>query len=158
MNFFKIIIFALLLTSFSAFSQDYGRFGGVNRDIGGRDYSSKQKAPSTEEIEQMRLERVEKFTSKLKTDLILDELQVIAIKNELISNSKNIDIVLKKEDSEEAKSKEASALLQKTETIINSYLSKVQKEKYKVLIAEMTSKKKDKKEKKNQKNVTTTTE
>lgn len=158
MNFLKIITFALLLSSFSVFSQDYDRFGGVNRDIGSRDYSTKQKAPSTEEIEQMRMERVEKFTSKLKTDLTLDELQVIAIKNELISNSKNIDIVLKKEDSEEAKSKEVSALLQKTETIINSYLNKVQKEKYKVLIAEMTSKKKDKKEKKNQKNVTTTAE
>lgn len=147
MNIFKIAFFGLLLTSATAFSQynDYNRNGGVNHDVG-RDYPSSRK-PSAEETEKAKAEQIDKIMSKLKISLTLDELQTIAIKNEITSNSKNIDIVIKKEDSEEDKSKEIKALMERTEVIINSYLNKEQKEKYKALIEESKSGKKDKRSK-----------
>ena len=94
---------------------------------------------------------MDKIIAKLKTELTLDELQVIAIRNEITSNSKNIDIVIKKETSEEEKGKEVKALMEKTEVVINSYLNKDQKEKYKAFIEESKSGKKDKKSKKDTK-------
>lgn len=148
MKTFKILIFFLLLCSFNGFSQ--GNFRGnnsmVNRDIG-RTNSSPSK-PSAEEIEKVRTERVEKFVMELKGDLTLDELQVIAIRNEITSNSKNMDIVLKKENSEEEKAKEIKALMEKSEATINSYLNKDQKEKYLLHKESSKNKKKDKKGKK----------
>ena len=78
----------------------------------------------------------------------MDELQAIAIKNEILTNSKNIDIVMKKEDSNEVKEKEVKALMDKTEVVINSYLNKEQKEKYLIFKANKKEKKKDKKSKK----------
>ena len=151
MNIFKIAFFGLLLTSANAFSQynDYNRNSGINHDVG-RDYPSSRK-PSAEESEKARAEQIDKIMSKLKIALTLDELQTIAIKNEITSNSKNIDIVMKKEDSEEDKSKEIKALIDRTEVIINSYLNKEQKEKYKAFVEESKNGKKDKKTKKKEK-------
>ncbi len=153
MKAFKIFFFLFLLSSAKGFSQyNNGGYGygqknyGVNRDIG-RIYRDPQKA-TPEEIEKNRVERIDKFMAKLKADLSLDELQFIAIRNEVLSNSKNIDIVLKKETSEEEKSKEVKAMMEKSEATINSYLNKEQKEKYKVFVEELTSGKKDKKKKK----------
>jgi hypothetical protein len=144
----KLFIIFLLFTSFSIFSQNNygGRNSGVNRDIG-RSYSGPSK-PSAEEIEKVRAERIEKYVMKLKSDLTLDELQVIAIRNEITSNSKNIDIVLKKENSEEEKSNEVKAMMEKSDATINSYLNKDQKEKYLLLKNAMKDKKKGKKSKK----------
>ena len=151
MNTFKIPFFVLLFTSATAFSQynDYNnnnRYGGVDRDIG-RDYSSQQK-PSALDTEKAKAGQIDRIIANLKVELTLDELQVIAIKNEIASSVKNIDIVAKKETSDEDKSKEIKALTDRTEIVINSYLNKDQKEKYKTLIAESKRSKKDKKGKK----------
>ena len=154
MNILKIAFFGLLLTSATAFSQyndyyNYSRFGGVNRDVG-RDYSAPSK-PTPAETEKAKAEQIDKIIAHLKVELTLDELQVIAIKNEITSSVKNIDIVAKKETSNEDKSKEIKALTDRTEVIINSYLNNDQKEKYKALIEESRNGKKDKKGKKKDK-------
>ena len=151
MNTYKIFFFGLLFSACGAFSQNFNRQNnnGLNRDVG-RDYPSQTK-PSQQDIEKSRAEQLDKIIAKLKTVLTLDELQVIAIRNEITSNSKNIDIVIKKETSEEEKGKEVKALMEKTEVVINSYLNKDQKEKYKAFIEESKSGKKDKKSKKDTK-------
>lgn len=152
MNTFKIAFFVFLLTSASAFSQynNYNRYGGgANRNFN-RDYSS-PKAPTTEEIERAKANQIDQIMIKLKSSLTLDDLQFIAIKNEITSNSKNIDIVMKKEDSEEDKSKEIKALRDRTDLVINSYLNKAQKEKYIALKEESKNGKKNKEDKKEHK-------
>lgn len=151
MNIFKIAFFCLLLTSASVFSQsnDYynNRYGrDNNRDLG-QNHSTPTK-PSSEEIEKAKAKQVDKIIANLKVELTLDELQAIAIKNEIASSIKNIDIVIKKEITDEEKSKEIKALTDRTEITINSFLNAAQKEKYKALIAENNSGKKDKKNKK----------
>lgn len=112
-----------------------------------RNYSNPAK-PSVEETEKAKADQVDKIVAYLKTELTLDELQVIAIKNEIASNIKNINIVAKKETSDEDKAKEIKALSERTDMVINSYLNAVQKEKYKALIEERRIGKKDKKGKK----------
>lgn len=156
MNTFKMALFGLLLTSVTAFSQyndyyNYNRLGRSNRDIP-RDYSSNSSQPSAEQVEKYKTKKIDLIIANLKTELTLDELQVIAIRNEITSSMKNIDIVNKKEISGEEKSKEIKALTDRTESTINSYLNAAQKEKYKALIAESKSGKKDKKDKKNRGN------
>jgi hypothetical protein len=55
---------------------------------------------------------------------------------------------MKKENSEEEKSKQIKAMMDRTDVTINSYLNKDQKEKYKILTEKMKSGKKIKKGKK----------
>ena len=151
MNIFRILLFGLLFTSLCAFSQvnDYTRYGGVDRDIAGA--NSKPKKLTAEEIDQIRNENVDKYMSKLKAELNLDELQLIVIKNEILSNSRNVDIIMKKDGTQEDKNNEVKALFEKTQVTINSYLNKEQKEKYQLFIANVKTKKKDKKDKKEDK-------
>lgn len=139
----KSLLF-LLLASYGASSQNYY---GVNRDLID---NSTPKKPTTEEINKDRNEFIDSYLVKLKAAVNLDELQAIAIKNEIVTNSKNIDIVMKKEDSNEVKEKEVKALMDKTEVVINSYLNKEQKEKYLIF---KTYKKENRKEKKSKKEV-----
>lgn len=150
MNTLKIVFFGLLLTSLSAFSQyNNNGYGGANRNVG-RNYSSPSK-PSPEDIEKAKANQLDKMIAYLKTGLTLDELQTIAIKNELASSVKNIEIISKKETSEDDKSKEIKAVTDRTQITINSYLNPEQKEKYKALMLESKSGKKDKKNKKKDK-------
>lgn len=156
MKTFKLLFLGLLLTSFGAFAQYgnsmynnmYNKNYGVNRNIG-RNYSEPKKA-TPEEIEKNRELQLDKLMEKLKEELTLDDLQVIAIRNEVSNNSKNIDIVVKKETSEDEKSKEINSMMERTNKNINSYLNPVQKDKYKAFI-ENGQKKKEKKGKKENK-------
>jgi hypothetical protein len=155
MKIFKLLLFTFLLSSFTAFSQYYNNNGynryGLDRSIAGSDYSDRKDKPTPEEIEKMRSEQIDKYMLKLKDELTLDDLQFIAIKNEMISNSKNIDIVLKKENSQEEKTTEVKALMEKMNIRVKSYLNKVQKEKYDIFQEEMKNNKRDKKDKKSKK-------
>ena len=152
MKTFKILFFCLLLTSSGAFAQYgndyYTKTYGVNRNIG-RTYTSQK--PSPEEIEKNKKAQLDKFMEKLKNELTLDELQMIAIRNEVEKNNKNIDIVIKKEISDDDKSKEITSMMERTDKLVNSYLNTAQKEKYKVLVEESKKKKGDKKDKKGKK-------
>ncbi|MGC4041696.1 MAG: hypothetical protein QM710_13150 [Flavobacterium sp.] len=146
MNILKVFICSLLLASTVSFGQSaYGR--GLNNGYNNYNQNHQPKAPTAEEIEEHRNESIDNYMAKLKADLNLDDLQFIAIKNEIVNNNKSIDIVMKKETDQEAKSKEIKALSEKAESNIMSYLNKDQKEKFQVFKANMY-KKKDKKDKK----------
>ena len=134
MKFTLFISFLLVMTVFSSNAQFAPQSGNSNRYNLQNNYQTPQSKPTAEELEKKRNEQIEKYTNKLKTELNLDELQYIAIKNEIISNNKTIEIILKKEKSEEDKAKEIDYLITKLRTDINQYLNKEQKEKYKILL------------------------
>lgn len=125
---------------------------GLNRNIGG--FNSSPVKSSPEDIEKNKMQQIDKFMAKLEKELSLDALQTIAIKNEVVSNGKNIDNIIKAEISDEQRSKELENSLDKSEIIIKSYLNKAQKVKYdlmkeeaKVRTNETKKKKKTKQEK-----------
>jgi len=151
MKTYKILISILLLSSISAFSQYGNYYGnrnyGLNRDLN-QGYTGKPSGPTAEDIEKNRIEQIDRYMSLLKDELKLDDLQFIAIKNEVMANSKNVNIVMKKENSDEDKGKEIKALMEQTEARINTYLSSEQKEKFKNFNATLKDKLKEKKDKK----------
>ena len=106
--------------------------------------------PSAADIEKNRKERVDKMMEKLKADLTLDELQFIAIKNDMLTSFKAMDIVMKSENSDEDKSNEVKAIQEKTEKSVLSYLNATQKEKY-LKIKEDRAAGKEKKKKRKEK-------
>ncbi len=111
--------------------------GGSGMRGGGmqNNYGNTPKGP-TVLTEKEKAEKIDKIMEKLKTQLNLDELQVFAIRNEVVANSKSIEAIAKSDSSNEDKTKEAEAVHEKTDRIINTYLNKDQKEKYKALIEE----------------------
>jgi hypothetical protein len=136
MKTFKILFICLFLSNLSAVAQ----FGNINGNrMGGVDrsnqipQSNEPKEPTPEEITSARNMRVDNIMKQMKEDLTLDELQCIAIRNELIANSKSIEILIKSEISEEDKTKQFESIQEKTEKIINSYMNSSQKEKYKII-------------------------
>ena len=146
----KLIFFTILLYSITASAQ----YGYNPNGITGRlrnNYPQTQSSPtkpSTEDIENEKNKKVDQIMAKLKEELSLDELQFIAIKNEITSSTKNIEIVLKKENSEEDKSNDIKAIKEQTDKNINSYLNAGQKEKYLKLKEENALNKEAKKKKK----------
>ena len=142
----KILLFSLLIMSSAAIAQNFNQNGyGVNTDLGRNSSPSK---PSQQDIDENNSKQLDRFMEQLKKELSLDELQTIAIRNEVITNRKNVEILMKKESSEEEKSKQIKAMMDRTDVTINSYLNKDQKEKYKILTEKMKSGKKIKKGKK----------
>ena len=136
----KIVLFYLLLTSLNAAAQygnqygnPYGYYnGGVDRS-NQIPQNNEPKEPTPEEIAKARNTRVDNIMKRMKEDLTLDDLQYIAIRNELIANSKSVEILLKSEISQEDKTKQFQAIQEKTEKTINSYLNPSQREKYQML-------------------------
>ena len=142
----KTLLFSLLILSSAAFAQNFNQNGyGVNQDLG---INSSPSKPSQQDIDENNSKQLDRFMEQLKKELSLDELQTIAIRNEVITNRKNVEILMKKESSEEEKSKQIKAMMDRTDVTINSYLNKDQKEKYKILTEKMKSGKKIKKGKK----------
>jgi len=140
------LLFSLLILSSGAFAQNFNQNGyGVNQDLGRNSSPSK---PSQQDIDENNSKQLDRFMEQLKKELSLDELQTIAIRNEVTTNRKNVEILMKKENSEEEKSKQIKAMMDRTDVTINSYLNKDQKEKYKILTEKMKSGKKIKKGKK----------
>jgi hypothetical protein len=142
----KTLLFSLLILSSATFAQNFNQNGyGVNQDLGRNSSPSK---PSQQDIDENNSKQLDRFMEQLKKELSLDELQTIAIRNEVITNRKNVEILMKKENSEEEKSKQIKAMMDRTDVTINSYLNKDQKEKYKILTEKMKAGKKIKKGKK----------
>ena len=136
MKTFKILFICLFLSNLSAVAQfgnmNGNRMGGVDRS-NQIPQSNEPKVPTPEEIASARNMRVDNIMKQMKEDLTLDDLQCIAIRNELIANSKSIEILIKSEISEEDKTKQFQSIQEKTEKIINSYMNSSQKEKYQIL-------------------------
>ena len=134
---------SLLLGSITFASAQFGG-NGMNNGMGmGARNQQRMQNPnnfgrnekSAEEIEKERAENIDKTVEFLKTELKLDELQVIVIRKEIETNSKKIYAVLKNDEiSEEDKTKEMEAISEKTDTTINTFLNAEQKEKYKKFI------------------------
>lgn len=146
----KIVLIGFLITSYNALSQNFdpnmNRNAGVDRTIGRSNAIPQQ--PSASDIEKKKVEQLDKIINMLKKELSLDELQTIAIRNEIEKNNRNVDIIRKKEISDDEKSKEIASMMERTDKLVNSYLNKEQKEKYKILIENNKLKNKDKKKKK----------
>jgi hypothetical protein len=134
---------SLLLGSITFASAQFGG-NGMNNGMGmGARNQQRMQNPnnfgrnekSAEEIEKERAENIDKSVEYLKTELKLDELQIIVIRKEIETSSKKIYAVIKNEEiSEEDKTKEIEAISDKTDTTINTFLNAVQKEKYKKFI------------------------
>jgi hypothetical protein len=94
-------------------------------------------------------ETVGKIMDQFKTEINLDELQVIAISNVFTESIREQGILLKNEsNSQEDKIKEIQALSETTNRKIMGFLNPDQKEKFLVLIEENKNPKKAKSKKK----------
>jgi hypothetical protein len=134
---------SLLLGSLTFASAQFGG-NGMNNGMGmGARNQQRMQNPnnfgrnekSAEDIEKERAENVDKSVEFLKTELKLDELQIIVIRKEIETSSKKIYAVVKNDEiSEEDKTKEIEAISEKTDTTINTFLNAEQKEKYKKFI------------------------
>jgi hypothetical protein len=102
------------------------QMGGQNRNMANENRPQTVKEPPIEEM-------VKKGVDRLKIQLTLDELQVIAISNIVTENMKKQNAVLKKEDNNEEKTNELKAIAEKTDLDILILLNKDQKVKYKLL-------------------------
>jgi hypothetical protein len=148
MKTFKILLFFQLLSTVTISAQynnGYNPGYGNSRNNG---IPSSPSKVSPETIEKEKTERIEKIVSNLKDELSLDELQVIAIRNEVIKSNKNIEILMKSDISDEDKTAEFKAIQEKADKSILSYLNPVQKKLYQKLKEESTSKKEGKKKRK----------
>ncbi|MGL2966357.1 hypothetical protein [Flavobacterium sp. XGLA_31] len=155
MKTFRKILLLLFLSTTAAFAQygnPYGNYGGYGGGYRGGYRSGMpgggETKPSPEKIEKEKNEQIDKAMARLKEDLNLDDLQFIAIKNEIMSSYKSLDILMKSEIPDEDKTKQYKAIQEKAEKNIMSYLNAAQKEKYQQLKLEKNNKKEDKKSKK----------
>ncbi len=128
----SFFLLAFMLQAIPLCAQYNSSYGGGYRNNGMP--QTQPSKPSPEQIEKAKNERTDKIMSKLKKELNLDDLQFIAIRNELVSSSKSIDILMKSQNSDEAKQNELKAIQEKSEKNIKSYLSPDQKEKYQALV------------------------
>lgn len=135
----KIITSLILLFSMQSIVAQYGQggygqggyggnnqMGGQNRNMANENRPQTVKEPAIEEM-------AKKVVDRLKTQLTLDELQVIAIFNIISENMKKQNAVLKKESNNEEKTNELKAISEKTDLDILILLNKDQKAKYKLL-------------------------
>ena len=93
-------------------------------------------------------EKVGKIVDNLKSEINLDELQVIAIANILIESFRAQGVLQKQETNQSQKEKDFQALSEITEAKVMVLLNTDQKEKYLTLKEEMKNPKKSKSKKK----------
>lgn len=98
-----------------------------------------------EEMEKARKENLEKLMERLKEDLNLNALQVIAIEQIYNESRKKQGIILKKEISDDDKVSALKSLGETTEKKVLDLLDVQQKEKYELIKAEANNPKKNKK-------------
>jgi len=137
-----VLVSAFVLLSLNTISEQYGnngyggggyggsnRMGQMNRGMSQPTHTEAKKEVPVEDI-------VNKIMARLKTELTLDELQVIAISNIMTDAVKSQESLRKKESSQDDKMTETKALSEATDLKIMYLLYKEQKVKYKVLVDE----------------------
>jgi hypothetical protein len=143
----KIICTLILMFSMQSISAQFGQ-GGMGGGMGGmgggmgqggmmgggmngnRNMQPQRSQPKEPAIE----ETVKKVVDRLNQQLILDELQVIAISNIITENIKKQNAIIKKEEGgNEEKANELKAIAEKMDLDIMILLNKDQKAKYKLL-------------------------
>ena len=150
----SLLIIAFVLLSTNIISAQYGNGGygndyvngyGSNRRMNsGMDQSRAQDKPKEIPVEVT----VGKIIERIKPELTLDELQVIAISNILTESIKTQGMLIKAEVSQDDKIKNIKALSETTDRKIMELLNKDQKEKYIALNEEAKNPKKSKAKKK----------
>ncbi|WP_338645517.1 hypothetical protein V5J73_09885 [Flavobacterium sp. KS-LB2] len=150
----SLLIIAFVLLSTNIISAQYGNGGygngygngyGSNRRMNSAmDQSRAQDKPKEIPVEVT----VGKIMERIKPELILDELQVIAISNILTESIKTQGMLIKAEVSQDDKIKNIKALSETTDRKIMELLNKDQKEKYIALNEESKNPKKSKSKKK----------
>lgn len=137
----SIFLCGCLTLAFNTVSAQYGGYGnnGMGRQqsmgMGGAPSDASRYTKSPETIEKERTESTNKTIESLKTELNLDELQLIVIKKEIESGNKKIyDLIKNEETSQEDKAREIEAITEKMDTTINTFLNAEQKTKYKKVI------------------------
>ncbi|HLP63983.1 hypothetical protein [Flavobacterium sp.] len=141
----KLTIAVVFVFTLSAFSQN-----GYNRN-NSMSTPTQNSEPTKEEIEKAREESLNKLMTRLTEDLKLDALQVVAIRQIYTDNMKKQGIILKKEDSNEAKTEALKSLSESTEIRVLALLNPQQKERYELLKNEAAIEKDKKKGKKDKK-------
>ena len=146
MNYFQsLTVIAFLLFFSNIISAQYGNgYGGNGRMNNTMDQTRTPQKPKEIPVEVT----VGKVMERLKKDLILDELQVIAISNILTESIRSQGMLIKAEVSQEEKIKNITVLSETTDRKIMELLNKDQKEKYIVLQEEAKNPKKSKSKKK----------
>lgn len=140
----KTVASLIILFSIQTLSAQYGQGGfGGNSGYGGGYGNNQMGSQSrtmanenrTQTVKEPPIEEtVKKVIDRIKIQLTLDELQVIAIGNIITESMKKQNAVLKKEDdSNESKTSELKAIAEKTDLDILILLDKNQKAKYKQL-------------------------
>lgn len=143
-NLFTALVCLVSLLSFSQLMNN--RVNTMQNDVG-TNYE-----PSKEEIEKAREENLNKLMTQLTEDLTLDALQVVAIRQIYAESVKKQGIILKKEDSNEAKLEALKSLNDSTESKVLALLNPQQKEKFELIKSEAVNSKNKKKAKKKTKN------
>ncbi len=136
----KIITFGCIVLAVNAASAQFGnngmgnpnRMNQMNNGMGMSNQNNNQSAPKEVPV----AVTVGKIMENLKTELTLDELQVIAISNIMTESVKKSDVLRKKEMPHEDKIKEMQAESEATDIKIMYLLYKNQKVKYSELVKE----------------------
>jgi hypothetical protein len=142
----KIITSLILLFSMQTLMAQFGQGGygqggygqgGMGGGMGGNPMNNQNQMGNQTRPQATKERPIEelvvKVVERLKTQLTLDELQVIAISNIITDNMKKQNAVLKKEDNNDEKTAELKAISEKTDLDILILLNKDQKIKYKLL-------------------------
>ncbi|WKL44664.1 hypothetical protein [Flavobacterium sp. ZE23DGlu08] len=153
-SFQSLLIIAFVLLSTNIISAQYGNGGygngygngyGSNRRMNSAmDQSRTQDKPKEIPVEVT----VGKIMKRIQPELILDELQVIAISNILTESIKTQGMLIKAEVSQDEKIKNITVLSETTDRKIMELLNKDQKEKYTAMNEEAKNPKKSKSKKK----------
>lgn len=133
-----VLVSAFVLLSINTISAQYGNngYGGGSNRMGQMNRGMSQPTQAETRKEVPIKDIVSKVMARLKTELTLDELQVIAISNIMTDAVKSQESLRKKESSQEDKMTETKALSEATDLKIMYLLYKEQKVKYKVLVDE----------------------
>jgi hypothetical protein len=146
----KIVLAMTFMFSVNAYSQ-MGQMGSNRMMQNNQQPTTSNPEREREEMEKARKENLEKILARLTTDINLDALQQVAIRQLYDDNMKKQGIIMKKEISDDDKVALLKSLGESTEVKVLELLNKEQKEKYELLKNNKltpTSKKKKKKEKK----------
>jgi hypothetical protein len=152
----KLFVIVFLLFSISNLSAQYNNgYGGNGYGSNGYGRSNQMNSGMGQEPSKPKEIPVEvtvgKIMEKLKTEINLDELQVIAISNILTESIRSQGIIIKQESSQADKINNIKALSEITDSKVMILLNKEQKEKYIALTEEMKNPKKSKSDKKSKK-------
>jgi hypothetical protein len=147
----KLFVITFLLLSINSLSAQYNNgYGGNGYGRSNQMNSGMGQEPSKPKEIPVEV-TVGKIMEKLKTEINLDELQVIAISNILTESIRSQGIIIKQESSQADKINNIKALSEITDSKVMVLLNKDQKEKYIALTEQMKNPKKSKSEKKSKK-------